>query len=659
MHKQGDITGTWCHRPRLTIARTVDTLTLLASFGVIALASAAFGDAFKRLQLPAITGYLFAGALAGSFALDLIPSAATEELRFVDEISLAVIAFVAGNELYVKEIRPRIKPILSIAGGIVVVAYTLLTAGIFLLTSVVSFTRDLDDGARLATALLGAAVLLALSPASTIAVIKDVRARGRFTRTVLGVTITMDVAIIVLFATMTSVASPLLTSSSLDPGFVLLLVLDLAVAGVLGYVAGQLLHVVMLVPVRLMVRIALVLAIGYGIYELSDLVTAWSPDALGFEIHIEPLLVALIAGFVVTNLTPVRDEFTDLLHLVGPAVYVAFFTLTGISLKLDILWAVLPVAVALFALRAVGIAGGTWVGARVAGEPRRHQRLFWGAFITQAGIALGLAREVAVQFPSLGDAFATLIISVVVINEVIGPLFLKGSLRRARETHEPDRRGAPSRRAVVLGVESQSIELPRALQRMDWSVIVADSDPEQVARLAAADVDERHIADTSEETLRTLIRDDTDALVVMLGDDAVNVSALELAKDLGVQRLIARPAGPTYNGLYSAYDDVLVVDPGTAMVALLEQAVTSPQSATLLLRTDADRLVTQLAVTNHDLDGTSVRDLRLPPDVLLLQLTRDGSTVVVGGHTVLRRGDEIMVLASPDSLGALRVQLSS
>ena len=467
----------------------MDTWLLLASFGIVSLASAAFGDAFKRIQLPAITGFLVAGALAGSFALDLIPSESTDQLRFVDEIALAVIAFVAGSELYVKELRPRLKPIMSITVAVIAVAYVALTAGIYALTSVVSFTADLDDGARFATALLGAAVLLALSPPSTIAVIKDVRARGRFTRTVLGVTITMDVAIIVLFATMTSVASPLLTSETLDLSFAFLLVLDLVVATILGLSAGNLLRLLIGLPVPGLAKIAFILATGFGIYELADFVTAWSPDALGFEVHMEPLLIALIAGFYVTNYSPLRDEFADLLHRLGPAVYVAFFTLTGISLKLDILWSVLPVAAVLFVLRAVGIAGGTWLGTRWTSEPPRHRRLFWAAFITQAGIALGLAREVAVQFPSLGDAFATLVISVVVINELVGPLFLKWSLRRAGESHEPELRSGQTRRAVVLGVEGQSIELVRALQRMDWTVVVADTDPEQVERLAADDLE--------------------------------------------------------------------------------------------------------------------------------------------------------------------------
>ena len=104
--------------------------------------------------------------------------------------------------------------------------------------------------------------------------------------------------------------------------------------------------------------------------------------------------------------------------------------------------------------------------------------------------------------------------------------------------------------------------------------------------------------------------------------------------------------------------DIVTIDPGTAVVPLLEQAVTSPQSATLLLRRDPERAVSQVKLINPDLDGTPVRDLRLPTDVLLLQIIRDGSSVVVHGHTDLRTGDDILLLASEDSLMEIRSRLS-
>lgn len=88
-------------------------------------------------------------------------------------------------------------------------------------------------------ALLGATVLLALSPASTIAVIQEVRARGTFTSTVMGVTVAMDVVIIVIFAV--TVASALLAGVSFSSSFLLLLLVDLGSAAGAGALVGLLL----------------------------------------------------------------------------------------------------------------------------------------------------------------------------------------------------------------------------------------------------------------------------------------------------------------------------------------------------------------------------------------------------------------------------------
>lgn len=638
----------------------MQTLEYTLAFAVICLASYLIGQGFKWMRLPTITGYLFAGALVGSFGLDFLPSNAAESLRFVDEIALAVIAFVAGSELYLKELRPRLRLILTTAGGILVVTFVLVAVAVYLLSALLPFTADWAVSARVATALLGAAVLLALSPPSTIAVIKEVHARGPFTRTALGVTVLMDVVIIVLFAVATSMAGALLTGESLSIGFVALLALDLGLAAGIGWAVGQLLKRVLGQRWPRLVKIALVLAIGFGIYELASWVKTESVAQLGFEIYIEPLLIAMIAGFIVTNFSRFRDEFDRILHDVGPAVYVAFFTITGLALKLDLLWATLPIAATLFVVRIVGIGIGAAAGATLAGEPPQIRRFGWMAFITQAGIALGLAREVAVQFPDLGNAFATLIISVVVLNEVFGPIFLKYVLKRVGEAHLPDVEPDEAARGVlILGVEGQSVALARALGQQGWRVVMADPDAEHVERLAAEDVDERHIPAVDEAVLDGLMTDDTAAVVALLPDDDANFRALRFASErYGVERLVVRPAGRRH---LRAFEELgaFVVDPGLAIVTLLEQAVQAPQSAALLLRRAPDRAVVQLRVSNPDLEGVPLRDLRFPLDVLFLEVSRNGSTVVPSGHTVLHLGDEVTLVAKPGSLDEARLRLEA
>ena len=83
-------------------------LTITASFFIIAMASRQIGQWFFNAKLPFITGYLFAGVIVGPFVLDIIPKGAIKDLRFIDQISLAVIAFAAGSELHIQELRSRL-----------------------------------------------------------------------------------------------------------------------------------------------------------------------------------------------------------------------------------------------------------------------------------------------------------------------------------------------------------------------------------------------------------------------------------------------------------------------------------------------------------------------------------------------------------------------
>ena len=239
--------------------------------------------------------------------------------------------------------------------------------------------------------------------------------------------------IIILFAVSAALAGVLLNDEPLGVSFIVFLFLDLAIATFVGYFAGRLLSVILSTNMHEWIKTGLILLIGLVIFASSFYI-----DGLKLGIHIEPLLICMIAGFVVTNFTPNRDQFAELLHDVSPYIYVAFFTLTGIALKLDILIASGLIALALFGVRMGSIFIGSYLGGTLAGEPANYRRIMWMGLITQAGIALGLSREVAVEFPSLGDDFATLIISVVVLNEIFGPLFLKYALRRVGESHEPE-----------------------------------------------------------------------------------------------------------------------------------------------------------------------------------------------------------------------------
>ncbi|MCA9952080.1 MAG: cation:proton antiporter, partial [Anaerolineales bacterium] len=146
-------------------------LIIITGFIILALASNQIGHFFTRFKLPLISGFLVAGILFGPYGLDFIHARDVGDLHFVDEVSLAFIAFAAGSELYLKELRSRFKSITWVTIGLVVVIFTLTTTAVFLLASYVPFMRDMPNTLRLAVALLAGAILVARSPSSAIAIV--------------------------------------------------------------------------------------------------------------------------------------------------------------------------------------------------------------------------------------------------------------------------------------------------------------------------------------------------------------------------------------------------------------------------------------------------------------------------------------------------------
>lgn len=626
------------------------------SFFLVALAAKQIGKFFSSYGLPYITGYLLAGALAGPFVLGMLPKEASEQLRYIDDISLAVIAFIAGSELYLRELKSKMQTILTNAAGIVVFAFTLIGIALYFAQSFIPFTAGYPFMTKLAVSLLGATILLALSPASTIAVMQEVKAKGPFSKTVLSITVVMDVVIIVLFAISVAFAGAMIDGEAVTIAFLVILIVDIIIALVTGFVLGKLIGVVLSTSLSKTLQAAILILLGYLIFEAGYVVPDLTSELIGVKIKIEPLLISMVAGFTVTNYTNFRRPFEDLLHDISPYVYVAFFALTGVALKLDILFATIGIATVLFLVRMFAIILGTYVGGTIAGEEAKFRKWAGLGLITQAGIALGLARETAVEFPdTLGGDFATLIIAVVVLNEVFGPLFLKYALRQVGEAQISD--NDPTRNLVIMGVEPQSLALAREMQADGWTVILADTSLEHIEQLRADDVDERHIPDLSLESLKTLITKPSTAVVTMFSDDNENYEICKMvSEELDIEIMVARLRDASLRDKFLEMG-VRVLDPASAMVNLLDRYLRAPEAVNLLLHQDPDHDVMQVKVTEKTIDGMPLRDLRLPGDVLILEILRDGQIIVPHGFTHLKISDEVTIVGSPNSLSEVVLKL--
>ena len=168
----------------------------LLALGCLIIGGVLFGELAGRLRLPKITGYLVLGMAIGPHALGLETARDAELLRLFEELSLGLIALTAGGEFRVEIIRRRFKPLLAITAAHTIGISLLVAGALLVLVRYVLFLGTVSPVETMASIGLLAVIAVAVSPATTIAVMTDLRARGEMVETVLGVTILKDLVII-------------------------------------------------------------------------------------------------------------------------------------------------------------------------------------------------------------------------------------------------------------------------------------------------------------------------------------------------------------------------------------------------------------------------------------------------------------------------------
>lgn len=629
----------------------MDTLLICLAFVLIALSSGQIGRYFTLARLPLITGFLFTGILAGPFVLDFISAEAVRKLHFIDQFSLAFIAFAAGSELYLKELKKRVISISWVTLCIVAGTFPLGCAAVFLLADYIPFMKEMEPLGRLAVAMLAGAILIARSPSSAIAVVNELRARGPFTQTVLGVTMASDVVVIVLFAINSSVADALLTGLGFSPALLIVLCIELTLSLILSYGLAQLLQFVLSLRVDRLVKTGFILLGGYGVFILSAGIRTITHAELPYEILLEPLLICMVGSFIATNYSDYRAEFRKILQEIGPAVYVVFFTLTGASLALDILALMLPIALCLVVVRLTGIFIGSFSGGMLAGDPVQHNRISWMTYITQAGVGLGLAKQVAGEFPEWGTAFAALMIAVIIVNQLIGPILCKWAIHRAGEAYPiTDIQDFETlRKTIIFGLERQSIALARKLSSHGWQVKIASPVNKSVKETDPADIQVLRFDELNKKVFQQVGVENVHTIVALLSDEE-NYRICEISNNhFGTKNLIVRLQDRAnfdrFNEMFAT-----IVDAGSAFVSLLDQFVRSPTATSLLLGMEENQEIEDIYVRNPDLHGLPLRDLALPLDTLVLSVKRDNQVLISHGYMQLETGDRVTVVGSPKSL---------
>ncbi len=402
--------------------------------GLILLAAYCFGFLLERIGLPRIVGYILAGLFMGPFFLNLYSLSEVNSLSFINKLALAFIAFCAGGELRISNLRKILKSIVYYVSGVTVVVLCGTTLVVFLLSGAMPFMDDFSLTLRLAVSAIFGTIAVARSPSSAIAIISETKAKGRYTDIVLSVSVAMDVFIIILFAVVISVVQVFIAGKG---GLNLLLVLSLlfkiTVAFLLGFLLGKL--IVFLIEKVHVEFPVVIIATGFIVIEFSHLLGDYLHRVFDIRLELEPLLICMAAGFTVQNFSKHGDNFLERMDRISLPIYIAFFAITGASMNLNVLRTGWLLGLVVFLVRLIFIYAGSSVSGRLAKNKPKIYKNVWLGFITQAGVSLGLLTEVARRFPEIGPSVQTILVAAIIMNQIIGPIAFKYGLKKVGETH--------------------------------------------------------------------------------------------------------------------------------------------------------------------------------------------------------------------------------
>ena len=380
-------------------------LGLMIIFGIIG------GKISRRFSLPNVTGYIVAGLFLGPSFFNVLNEANQPMVDFVNEFALGIIAFSIGSEFRLADLKKLGKDVFVITVcevfGVLLVVFSVMY---FLLDKSFVFS------------IIIASMSAATAPAGTMMVIRQFRAYGPLTKTILPVAALDDVLGIITFGISLSLAKFSIGDKATSvPMMILSPLIEIGLSFLLGLVLG-------LVFTYLIKRVKSKEDVLSAIITVILLSTG-----LANYLGLSPLLVNMMVGGVLVNYHNNSKQVFDNINDFAPPINLLFFTFAGAKLDLSVLFSIGALGIFYALSRAIGKIAGASIGARIVKAEETVVKWLGLALLSQGGISIGLSMIVARELPGFSDEIITVILFSVLVFEILGPILAKVSITKAGE----------------------------------------------------------------------------------------------------------------------------------------------------------------------------------------------------------------------------------
>jgi Kef-type K+ transport system membrane component KefB len=401
-------------------------MSVLLITGIVIFSGFLLGELAAKISLPKISGYIVAGIFLNPQVLGIVPNSFIETGEPLIDISLAVITFHIGGSLSFDKIKREGRNYFIMTLAESVLAYLSVFVMLFVAVEYV-FSIFNSVYLSLAFSMILASLAAPTDPSATLAVIREYKAKGPVSSSVLGIAAFDDIMGIIMFTLSMAFAKFLMGNTEVSfINSIEHLFSEIGLAIIVGTAFGFILNLLSRIFKRetegaLIVLILGVLILCYG---------------TSTYLSVDELLSTLAMGIIVVNFNPQKEEIFGVVErYTEELIFVIFFTLSGLHLNISLLSGNSALVILFIVARALGKYAGILSSSTLLDISKSVKRYTAGGLLPQGGIVIGLALLVSKEqaFQDFSTLIMTVVIGTAIIHELLGPVISKYSLKRAGE----------------------------------------------------------------------------------------------------------------------------------------------------------------------------------------------------------------------------------
>lgn len=385
-------------------------LNIFTNLAIALLLGLLSSKVMKKIKLPNVTGYLLIGLITGPYCLKLLSLEVINQFSIIPEIALGFIAFSIGAEFKLSYLK-------KVGKAPIIIAFTEAVGAVLIVDFILIIT-----GNDLAFSLVLGAIAAATAPAATLMVVRQYKAKGPVTNTLLPVVAIDDAMALMVFGLSIAVAKAIDSNNSISLfSTILRPVLEIFGALIFGAILGIVLKFLTNWFTGRGTRLSCTIAMVSLCLGISNL--------LGFS----ALLACMAMSAVYVNISNVSDKVFEQVDRMTPPIFILFFFLSGANLDINVLPTVGVIGILYVIFRVIGKLIGAAFGAKISNSEPTVKKYLGYTLIPQAGVAIGLAGIATTVVPEYGIEIQTIILCATVIYELFGPVITKLALKKAGE----------------------------------------------------------------------------------------------------------------------------------------------------------------------------------------------------------------------------------